>query len=692
MEEENHINLLEENPKKSIEEDSFGRKEIVKDLTNYISYRSNLDNPKCFTIGLYGKWGEGKTSILNMVESELLKKDKDNIVLVRYNPWLLKDQESVLLDFFSSICTKGFDEEVTNVIKKYGSIISLGTKGILGLLGIPLVGEALDTVIKAITGINNNKSISEQKDEVNEAIRNSGKHLVVFVDDLDRLDCEEIHAVLKLIRQNTDFYNTTYILSMDYDVVTESINSYYSNKKENSGKNFLDKIIQFPLHLPTIQEIHLNKFADKYINELLSTIGKSKKDKRNQEDVKHSLKEYVYPLFSTPREVIRYVNILNYILPTLYKEVDLSDLCLLEALKKFSYDSYIKIRSRKHIFIYNPFVVDSYIEDSKRTDEEKRQIRIDNIASIHIDNSNNKAIYINKIIDTLLYDYLYQKTYPNSTKKLCDSNFFDKYFLYTTPDNKISEEEINNLINLIETTEINEIKEGLNDYNYKYGIEEVKRAINTIFIYIDIKNNEKLISNITIAFSLMDNVIIDRIFSCSYVAKKIFRNLFEEVDDEMKHNYKLIFNIANSIVDKSDINFSIELAFQMFDDYANVCKNEYDELIRKIINKFISENSEIKLFNIEGYKIKEFILDYWHILIPNSFSKARDNVFENDDFDILGLISSFMREEQEGYLKLIELFNKEKLKSKLDKKVASVEERDKEYIQLFNDSYKNDKP
>ncbi|MFA7081163.1 MAG: P-loop NTPase fold protein [Bacteroidales bacterium] len=689
---ENHpINLLEGNPITKIEEDVFGRGEIVKNLTDYIHYRKDLYNPKCFTIGLYGKWGEGKTSILNMVESELLSK-KDNIVLVRYNPWFLKDQESVLLDFFNSICAESFDKKVINLIKKYGSVISLGTKGILGLSGVPLIGEFLDYIIKAIKGIDNNKPISKQKDEVNEAIKNSGKHLVVFVDDLDRLDCEEIHAVLKLIRQNTDFDNTTYILSMDYHIVTQSINSYFSDKKENSGKSFLDKIIQFPLHLPTIQKMHLNKFAEIHIDELLSRIWKNPKEEINIKDLKYNLETYVNPLFLTPRDIIQYVNILNYIVPTLYKEVDLSDLFLLEALKKFSYDSYDKIRNRRHIFISNPFFTDYYLAEKYKKDEEKEDIRKKNIESIHINNTYNKAIYINKIIDILLNDYLNIGGLKNR-KKLCDPNFFDKYFLYTTPDNQIPEKEINTLTELIGTAEINEIVLKLNEYNEQYGFDEIRRTIDTIVRYRDIENYEKLISNITIAFSLMDNAIKDRIYFCSIVDRNIFGNLLEEVDDAVKLNYRLIFEIANSIVDKADINFSMELALQMVNNYAYVCKNDYDELIRKIINKYISLNGEISLFNIESPRTKVFILKYWNFAMPENFLEAKKNVIEDDKLDIIGLISSFMQEEkQDGYLKLIELFDKDKLKEKLDKKISLVQEYDKQYIDLFNKHYEFDKP
>ncbi len=186
----------------------------------------------------------------------------------------------------------------------------------------------------------------------------------------------------------------------------------------------------------------------------------------------------------------------------------------------------------------------------------------------------------------------------------------------------------------------------------------------------------------------MDNAINNKRNSSLYIVNSIFSNLN---DEDRNHNINLIFQIFNSIVDKADIDFSMELALQMYNYYDNVDNDTYEELVKKIITKYISLNGEISLFNIESPKIKVFILKYWNFAMQESFLDSKSKVIDDDKLDILGLISSFMREGEKGYLKLIELFDKDKLKDKLDKKISLVDKYDKQYIKFFNDFYLNDK-
>lgn len=77
-------------------EDKFQRNQFAKRIA-YIC----VDNkyPSSLVIGLYGKWGEGKTSILNMTQTEI----GDKAVTINFNPWLFQDQGHLLKAFFSAI-------------------------------------------------------------------------------------------------------------------------------------------------------------------------------------------------------------------------------------------------------------------------------------------------------------------------------------------------------------------------------------------------------------------------------------------------------------------------------------------------------------------------------------------------------------------------------------------------------------
>lgn len=77
-------------------EDTLNRGSLAKSLAKTISQYSFSSS---FTIGLYGEYGSGKTSLLNMVLETVEDIDK-NAVIVRFNPWLCFDPKQLIIQFF----------------------------------------------------------------------------------------------------------------------------------------------------------------------------------------------------------------------------------------------------------------------------------------------------------------------------------------------------------------------------------------------------------------------------------------------------------------------------------------------------------------------------------------------------------------------------------------------------------------
>ena len=82
-----------------------------EDLLNFYPYAQKIkeiiqgysSNPQPLTIGIYGEWGSGKTSMLNLIERhiEIFQKNKDDKPYIKfhYNPWLYQSKEEMLFDF-----------------------------------------------------------------------------------------------------------------------------------------------------------------------------------------------------------------------------------------------------------------------------------------------------------------------------------------------------------------------------------------------------------------------------------------------------------------------------------------------------------------------------------------------------------------------------------------------------------------
>ena len=81
------------------------------DILNRSSFAKNLAKvlleyscSSSFSIGLYGEWGSGKTSLLNMVIEEIADKDSHAVIL-RFNPWLCSDSKQLISQFFKQLAT-----------------------------------------------------------------------------------------------------------------------------------------------------------------------------------------------------------------------------------------------------------------------------------------------------------------------------------------------------------------------------------------------------------------------------------------------------------------------------------------------------------------------------------------------------------------------------------------------------------
>ena len=251
--------IAQDSPLTQICDDKLGREPIVELIVDSINHVVSSDH-ECIVYGVYGKWGEGKTSLMNFIKERLLKQGKtDGINIVEFNPWLVNNDEALLREFFKSIMNDQ-DETIRRAFRKYGSLAIFASKTIVNAAA-PGLGSALSKGIKwANKALDDSRdTLAELKMKASKAIVASRKHLVIMIDDVDRLDKEELHTVLRLIRQVADFKNCIYIVAMDVDMVAKSIGEYHGKGSTQDGRKFLDKIIQVPISLPRIPKSNMKR-------------------------------------------------------------------------------------------------------------------------------------------------------------------------------------------------------------------------------------------------------------------------------------------------------------------------------------------------------------------------------------------------------------------------------------------------
>jgi predicted KAP-like P-loop ATPase len=299
------------------EEDRFQRYDFSKRIAERII---NAENNDSIVIGVYGAWGEGKTSVINFIENELVK--NNSIITIKFNPWRFTDESTLLITFFNCLAReikKSFNEKnrnltkpnlinrirlkweekkaplVTNkekigeLIEKYGSIVSGYNAG----AGVANIGKSMSSV-----------SIDTLKERFESLLIKSNKKIVVFIDDIDRLDKQEIHSIFRLVKLTANFQNTYYILSFDQEMVASAIGERFGSGDKNSGLNFLEKIIQVPLTIPVSQPDSLKQ----YCFELIEKTIESNKVMLTTDEVRRFVSEFsenVLIKLKTPRLAVQ---------------------------------------------------------------------------------------------------------------------------------------------------------------------------------------------------------------------------------------------------------------------------------------------------------------------------------------------------------------------------------------------------
>ena len=155
----------------SLDEDIFRLEGFVNRIINYVENTNVSRN--AYSIGLVGQWGEGKTSLMNLIKSKL---PSNKFLIIDFNPRLSKNAEHIQSDFLVKL-RKAMKPYVTGLgvsFDRYAeSINAVDTPDFMAWL------------IKIFAAHKSNES-KKYRDRIEDAIDWIEKKIVVFVDDLDR--------------------------------------------------------------------------------------------------------------------------------------------------------------------------------------------------------------------------------------------------------------------------------------------------------------------------------------------------------------------------------------------------------------------------------------------------------------------------------------------------------------------------
>ena len=416
--------------------DQLNRENLVKQVCERLENTANKD--ASFAIGVTSEWGNGKTSFLNLIKRNL---DKNQRVIIDYNPWLNSDGKSATLSFFDEMSSalKAYDSSLSNDILKYAKML------------IDSSGGKYSNLLNACLSLDATPTLRERFEQINDAIKRTKLQIIVFIDDLDRLYDSEILEVLSLIRNSANFSNTIFIVAYDRNYLIaalKKVNNYHPHA-------YLEKIFQLELPLPQFErDIIVKILKDKLLPYLLDEdkdeledIALISIDKYNSEyyinKANRTIPDFILDGIKTIRDVNRLVNSFLVAYDLLKKEIVLADLLKLELLKIRYLGVYELLANNMKLLLTIRDLSTGEITLGLRDGSTSKTILLFEYLQDHGD---DVSVSEHQIEDVMKYvEYIFSKRSFVVPKSIVSPTGVRRYFHYALLNGNLSQIEFDNL-------------------------------------------------------------------------------------------------------------------------------------------------------------------------------------------------------------------------------------------------------
>lgn len=288
-------------------------KESTVDKLSYQDYVDALmalikspDMETPFTIGIFGPWGSGKSTLINLLDSSLSSDNK--FFKVKFNPWLYKDEKDLLIPLFKTILdSPDLQSPLKAISEKLKEILSVTflTAGDYFFKNLTSTTEKMGELYEKktdITSHENFKSITFKHDlrkrfqEVVDKLVGEQGRLIILIDDLDRCNDDTIIDLLESIKLFLSVNKCIFILCADFEIIKNGLRKKFNSS--NGSEDYLDKLVQLPFFIPTLAEKQIKKFITKEIS-----------TKTFKQDTINILIKFLPPI---PRKIKRIINMLSF--------------------------------------------------------------------------------------------------------------------------------------------------------------------------------------------------------------------------------------------------------------------------------------------------------------------------------------------------------------------------------------------
>lgn len=467
--------------------DNMGRHVYAEQLVGKIIATANgmrlaeRDNRMrgAFTILLNEHYGVGKTSFMLQLQEIAEKKGLEECW---FKPWLYDDNSSLIVNLIHVLQEKlgEGDRPLANMLDRYARVLS-----------------SVEQYEWVSVFQHDTTSIETRFEEIKEKLHELKLPIIVLIDDVDRLQSEELMRMLQMVRNMADFPYVYYIIAGDKSAIMNRL----KEAQIAEPYEYLKKFFNLEISLPGVDD-QIDHELEAYIQKIQAQYNIT------NDEILEFLRgvRYKKEIFANMRDIKRYLNMLDFVLANLrhndlLDEVSLRDvagICLIQHLDTEFYqlmrdhnDYILRYESSlDRLFVKNGFEKALKYSSDKREAAtayaciEKEAIKSGTVSlddptlSIPevIDYSRIPKI---EIIGDILYRLFPTTWYPHSKVGICYPTEYFKYFSASYKKNEMTNAEIIGIMGATDADYADKIKKIISGNRTIAYIHKIDWYVNT---------------------------------------------------------------------------------------------------------------------------------------------------------------------------------------------------------------------
>ena len=471
-------------PIKSASQDLLSRVVIARRIASMLS-ASGMREGRVFAVR--GSWGDGKSSLKNLVVEALDEQDGAPLHL-EFNPWQWGDGDAIARALFEQMASKlggAYSPDAASrakALRRYGRILVGGSgalakatddKGlatwlaaaalIVGSLGIGFPDPLIRNIAAAALGLSgmflvagkllnwlgedrSMVSLDTMRIDLEKRLEGLERPLVVFVDDIDRLEPEQIRMLFRHIKVNANLTNIIFVLLFQTSIVDAALKPIGGA----SGREYLEKIVQAYFDLPPVAGPKLMQIFGQELGALVDhlAIAENGFDQRRWGNVSIG---GIQPFIRNLRDVRRLLTSIEIHLPLYHGlrvfEANIIDVIALETLRVFEPEFHAQLAANERLLLQSQ----RFSGDGREKSDRERVEALFELARPERREACRAMLKeLFPSIEWALGGSLYSgdsfyRGWLND-KRVCTSRHFGRYFQLQLPEGAISESDFSILM------------------------------------------------------------------------------------------------------------------------------------------------------------------------------------------------------------------------------------------------------